>query len=213
MPHLTDHAPMLDLTLTALVAVAWYALHSLLIAPRIEAWLKHRLGRRAIWYRLAYNLVATVTLITALLFFHRAPTTPLWRWHGLWQLPRAALLAAAAWLAWQGARAHDNAVFLGLRQLRDARTGTTPEPPPRLSTGGILGLVRHPWYAAGILLLLAIRDFTTTNVVWRAVFVLYLLLGAWLEERKLLQVFGDDYAAYRREVPAFFPRPHRRRPR
>ncbi|MBK9304711.1 MAG: hypothetical protein IPM94_12755 [bacterium] len=209
---------MTDLALTAhalniLVAAAWCALHSLLIAPGIEARLRRRLGPRAPWYRLTYNLVAAVTLLAALLFFHRAPAAPLWRWHGLWQLPRAALLAAAVWLAWQGARAHDNAVFLGLRQLRDARTGTTPEPSPRLSTGGVLGLVRHPWYAAGILLLLAMRDFTTTNVVWRAVFVLYLLLGAWLEERKLLQVFGDDYAAYRRAVPAFLPRLYRRRPR
>jgi protein-S-isoprenylcysteine O-methyltransferase Ste14 len=200
---------MLDLTLTALVAAAWCALHSLLIAPGIEAWQKQRLGGRAAWSRLAYNLLAAVTLLAVLLFFHRHPAIPLWRWHGLWQLPRAALLTAALWLGWLGARSHDNAVFLGLRQIRDASAGRTP-PPPRFSRDGVLGLVRHPWYSAGILLLLAIRDFTTTNVVWRAVFVLYLLLGAWLEERKLLQVFGDDYAAYRREVPAFLPRPRRR---
>ncbi|MBK7701540.1 MAG: hypothetical protein IPI34_00955 [bacterium] len=199
-----------------LVAAAWCVLHSLLIAPGLESRLRRRLGPRAAWSRLAYNLVATVTLLAALLFFHRLPADPLWRWHGLWQISRAALMVAALWLGWLGARAHDNAVFLGLRQIRDARAGRTPLP-PRFSRGGVLGLIRHPWYSAGILLLIVMRDFTTTNVVWRAVFVLYLLLGTWLEERKLLQIFGDDYAAYRREVPAFLPRPgrrhRRRRPR
>ena len=57
------------------------------------------------------------------------------------------------------------------------------------------------------------RDFTTTNVVWRAVFVLYLLVGAWLEDRKLARNFGDAFAVYRREVPAFLPRPRRPRSR
>jgi len=204
---------MRDLALTALAAALWCALHSLLIAPGIEAPLRRRLGPLAPWSRLAYNLLAAVTLLAVLSFFHRAPADPLWRWHGLWQLLRAALLAAAAWLAWQGARAHDNAEFLGLRRLRDARTGNAPEPPLQLSTGGVLGLVRHPWYTAGILLLVAMRDFTTTNVVWRAVFVLYLLVGAWLEDRKLARNFGDAFAVYRREVPAFLPRPRRHRSR
>lgn len=200
---------MHDLTLTALAAAAWCALHSLLIAPGIEAWLKQRLGERFAWSRLAYNLISAVTLLAVLLFIHRLPADPLWRWHGLWQIPRTAFLVAALWLGWLGARSHDNGVFLGLRQIRDARAGRTPAP-PRFSRGGVLGLIRHPWYAAAILLLIAMRDFTTTNVVWRAVFVLYLLVGTWLEERKLVRVFGDDYRAYRREVPAFLPRPRRR---
>jgi protein-S-isoprenylcysteine O-methyltransferase Ste14 len=39
----------------------------------------------------------------------------------------------------------------------------------------------------------------------RGVFLLYLLVGTWLEERKLLAEFGAAYARYRREVPALFP--------
>jgi protein-S-isoprenylcysteine O-methyltransferase Ste14 len=193
----------------ALAAAAWCTLHSLLIAPGIETRLRRRLGPHAVWYRLAYNLLAAVTLLAAFLYFHRHPATPLWSWHGLWQIPRAALLVAALWLGWLGARAHDNAAFLGLRQLRDAHAGHAPAP-PALSRDGVLGRIRHPWYTAGILLLVAVRDFTTTNVVWRAVFVLYLLVGARLEDRKLERNFGDAFAVYRREVPAFLPRPGRR---
>ncbi|MBU0743115.1 hypothetical protein KKA85_07070 [bacterium] len=48
--------------------------------------------------------------------------------------------------------------------------------------------------------------FTTTTVAWRDVFVLYLPLGARLEERKLLAVIGDDYRRYRREAPSLMPR-------
>ena len=67
-------------------------------------------------------------------------------------------------------------------------------------------IVRHPYYAAGLLVVALFDDFTTTTVAWRGVFMLYLLLGAWLEERKLLTDFGDAYRRYRREVPALLPR-------
>jgi protein-S-isoprenylcysteine O-methyltransferase Ste14 len=36
--------------------------------------------------------------------------------------------------------------------------------------------------------------------------VLYLLVGTVLEERRLLQRFGDDYRDYRRVTPAYLPR-------
>jgi protein-S-isoprenylcysteine O-methyltransferase Ste14 len=34
---------------------------------------------------------------------------------------------------------------------------------------------------------------------------LYILIGARLEERKLLSQFGEDYRAYQQKVPMFIP--------
>ncbi len=203
---------MNDLVLTALAATLWCALHSLLITPGFEAWLQRRVGPRAAWHRLAYTLFSTITLIAVWFLFHRHPGDPLWQWHGPWQLLRWTLLLAAATLGWLGARRYDGGVLLGLQQVRDLRAGRTP-PPPRFSRDGVLGLIRHPWYAAGLLILAVGLDYTTTNVVWRGIFVLYLLVGTQLEERKLVRTFGDDYRAYQREVPAFLPRLRRPGPR
>jgi protein-S-isoprenylcysteine O-methyltransferase Ste14 len=35
---------------------------------------------------------------------------------------------------------------------------------------------------------------------------LYLVIGALFEERKLLQEFGEDYAAYQDRTPMLFPK-------
>jgi protein-S-isoprenylcysteine O-methyltransferase Ste14 len=182
----------------------WCVLHSLLVTGDDAA----APGRLGAWRRLAYNLFAAVTLAPLLLLYLRHPGSPLWAWHGAWQAPRVLLLALAAWLLAGGVRAYDNRTFLGLRQLADARAGR-PSPPGLLSRRGVLERVRHPYYGAGLLILACGQDFTTTNVVWRGAFVLYLLVGAALEERRLLRRFGADYADYRRTTPAFLPRPRR----
>jgi protein-S-isoprenylcysteine O-methyltransferase Ste14 len=47
---------------------------------------------------------------------------------------------------------------------------------------------------------------TDVNLTWRTLFLLYLVAGAYLEERKLLAEFGTEYARYQQEVPMFWPR-------
>ncbi len=196
---------MEDILSVIIIATLWCTVHSLLITHACERWLEHLCGPRAAWHRLVYNLFSTATLLWCWLEFRQRPGETLWVWDGLWQAPRFAGLAVAAWLGWLGVRAHDNAVFVGLGQIRDLRAGRASEP-PMLSRDGVLGIVRHPYYAAALLVMILYDDFTTTTVAWRGVFVLYLLLGTWLEERKLLVEFGDAYRRYRREVPALLPR-------
>ncbi len=196
---------MVDIISVALIAALWCVLHSLLITHACGRWVRRLCGRRAAWQRVVYNLFSTATLLWCWLEFRERPGESLWAWHGLWQAPRIAGLALAVWMGWLGARVHDNAAFLGLRQVRDMRAVRTPAE-PALSREGVLGMVRHPYYAAALLVVALYADFTTTNVAYRAVFVLYLLLGTWLEERKLLVEFGEAYRVYRREVPALIPR-------
>jgi protein-S-isoprenylcysteine O-methyltransferase Ste14 len=192
--------------LTIFMATAlWCALHTVLLGEATAGVLRRFGPRTAAWHRLLYNGFAGLTLLPLLHLYRSHPGRLLWAWHGLWQIPRLFLLLAAAALLVAGARAYDNRSFLGLRQLDAARTGRSA-PPGTLTHGGVLGRVRHPYYAAGLAVLAAGLDFTTTNVVWRGVFVLYLLVGTVLEERRLLQRFGDDYRDYRRVTPAYLPR-------
>ena len=113
-------------------------------------------------------------------------------------------LAESGVLFYLGARSYDNRAFLGLRQVTDHLAGLPQREPP-FSDGGILGIIRHPWYAAGLLFVVFCLPYTDVNLVWRAVFVAYLLIGTELEERKLLADLGETYAAYRRRVPRFLP--------
>ncbi len=133
-------------------ALAWCLIHSLLI----DAWR----GRR--WGRLLYNDIAVITFVALMVYVRSLPAEAIWSWHGPWQLLRLALAAAGLALgAWGRPRPRRRA-FLGLRR--------SSADPPVLSRAGVLGRVRHPWYAAGILLLpIWPTAFTSVNVAWRTV--------------------------------------------
>ncbi len=122
------------------MAVAWCALHSLLIAPPVERRLRRWLGRRAAWYRLLYNLVSLATLLAAWAFFRAHPGRPLWRWHGAWQAVRAAGWLYFLVIGWAGSRAHDGAAFVGVRQIRQGNDAATGD---AFTRAGILGRMRH----------------------------------------------------------------------
>ena len=65
-------------------------------------------------------------------------------------------------------------------------------------------MVRHPWYTGGILLL-GVGPKNAAALVTAVVLTVYLILGAYLEERRLVAAFGDEYRRYRREVSMFLP--------
>lgn len=79
----------------------------------------------------------------------------------------------------------------------------------RLQTGGLYSLMRHPQYT-GIFLAL----FGEGVVHWPTVFsvtlfpliVLAYVLLARKEEKQAIEKFGEEYLAYQRRVPMFFPR-------
>jgi protein-S-isoprenylcysteine O-methyltransferase Ste14 len=73
---------------------------------------------------------------------------------------------------------------------------------------GILTYVRHPLYSGIILVSLGYLLFvpSTASLISAGCIFLYLPIGIWLEERKLLRHFGDAYRQYRAKVPALVPR-------
>jgi len=187
---------------------AWGALHSLLISPTWMAVFSRRFPWACPYYRLAYNGLAAATLLPLLFFKHSLAGEVLLAWAGPLALVRWGLLLAAAWLAWAGAREYDLGWVSGLAQLRSGCTYASGPYAAELRTTGILRHVRHPWYGSALLLLWAhTREFDAANLVTSAVLTLYVLVGARLEEQKLIRVHGQEYHEYRARTPMFFPRP------
>ena len=83
-----------------------------------------------------------------------------------------------------------------------------------LITGGAFGLVRHPLYLS-ILLLWASGALALLSWVmalcWLALIPLFVARSR-LEERLLVQHFGNDYLGYAARVPMLLPRWRQRRP-
>lgn len=183
----------------------WCGFHSLLTTHRWRDLVRKSFPRWHVFSRVIYVAFSALTLVLLMAWLRSLPERTLWEWRGFWAVARWLGLAEAAFLFWAGSRAYDNRHFLGLSQVRDYALGR-PGAEPALRTGGILGVVRHPWYAGTLLLLVFALPWTDVNVVWRGVFFVYTLVGCELEERKLLRDLGAPYVEYRRQVGRYWPR-------
>jgi protein-S-isoprenylcysteine O-methyltransferase Ste14 len=182
--------------------VVWAALHSLLLHPPIKA----RLTRRWEWvdchWRLFFSAVAVITILPPiwLTYALNGPLVLVWPSWAFWPLVVINLLALG--VGWAALRQFGGAwSFLGLAPLPD---GCEPGPPAEPVREGVLGWVRHPLYAASLVLLWA-HDHRAAWLAASIVLTIYLFVGTWLEERKLEAEWGESWRRYRRDVSAFIP--------
>jgi len=79
---------------------------------------------------------------------------------------------------------------------------------PELVFTGMYQYVRHPLYFATIVLILGLFLLVPTQKMLLVLLISYgyILIGYRLEERKLVEVFGDKYLDYQKRVKAIIPR-------
>ena len=195
-----------DLILVALWTITWCFFHSWFVSHRWRNLMQRVFPRYHVFSRLIYVVFSFLSLALLMLWIRSLPTVALFAWTGWWAWIRWLGLAEAAFLFWQGTRSYDNRSFLGVTQAVDYLRSVASRD-PAFHTAGILSVIRHPWYTGTIILLVFCCHYTDVNLVWRTVFLVYTLIGTELEERKLLKDIGETYAAYRREVPRFWPDP------
>lgn len=95
---------------------------------------------------------------------------------------------------------YDRGRFLGTTQLRQPDAAEDEE----LRIDGLHRYVRHPLYS-GLFLVLwghAQSEFALTTAIWASV---YLLIGTYFEERRLLDRYGEAYRSYCAVTPAYIP--------
>lgn len=74
----------------------------------------------------------------------------------------------------------------------------------------IFSLLRHPTYSAAMLIFLGgviINQNIYTIIFWIIYYLGFYVHIHFVEEKELIQRFGDSYLNYRKEVPPFFVRP------
>jgi len=182
----------------------WCILHSALITTRFVEAQKKRLGQRFRYYRLVYNVIAAATLVPLYLLIRSTPAVAIYEWSGWWRILQYTLLAAGLYLLYAGSKVYDGQQFLGLRQIRSNNHDIGLSESGGLHTAGILNVTQHPWYLAGLLVLWA-RDIDSASLVVNVIFSLYLIIGAKIEEKKLVREFGTDYIEYQSRVSMLFP--------
>ena len=69
-----------------------------------------------------------------------------------------------------------------------------------LETPGLYGFVRHPFYFAWLLIVFGTPHMTMTRLTFAVMSTAYLAFAIPFEERGLIDVFGDEYRRYQRQV-------------
>lgn len=195
---------MIDLVWLALGWIAYAALHSLLAALGVKAWVSHHCPAFSPYYRLCFNALAILLVLPLVWATYVIPGAWLWRWTGFWAwLANGLALAALAGFLFS-AGTYDMDEFLGLRPWREKRRDAVEHDGFRIST--LHRFVRHPWYALSLVLIWT-RDMNAPLLVSASAITFYFILGSWLEERKLEAHFGQAYRNYKDKVPGLLPLP------
>jgi protein-S-isoprenylcysteine O-methyltransferase Ste14 len=192
----------MSLFILILATGAYAAVHSLLASLGAKAWAQQRFGPLANrWYRLAYNLFAGISGLPILILLYMLPDQPIYQIPSPWILLTASGQLIGILIIVMGILQTDPWHFVGLRQIIEQESID----PPMMVTSGLYSWMRHPLYTGGLLLIWLVPVMTLNLLMIFIILTIYLVLGAKLEEKRLIHEFGDQYQEYRQRVPMLVP--------
>ena len=104
----------------------------------------------------------------------------------------------------------DHFDLFGLRQVWRGLKGDSYRP-PQFYTPSLYKLVRHPLYVGWLTIFWAAPTMTVAHLIFALATTAYILIAIQLEERNLVDAFGERYLTYRRNTPMLIPRLRRSR--
>ena len=193
-----EEALIVNLLLLSLFAVQ----HSVMARKQFKRWWT-RFVPQAL-ERSTYVLFASLALI--LLF---------WQWRPIpsvvWQIADPRVAAAMTGLSLFGWLLVLTSTFLinhfelfGLQQVAN-NLARKDLPAPTFKMPLLYKLVRHPIYLGFIIAFWAAPAMTMGHLLFAAVTTAYIFVGIFLEERDMVEQFGDQYRRYRQRVSMLIP--------
>jgi protein-S-isoprenylcysteine O-methyltransferase Ste14 len=154
-------------------------------------------GARA--YRFLYNVFSVLSLIPIVLLGRGMPDRVLYDVAAPWCYLMLGGQAASLVLLFLAFLQTGPLAFAGIEQLLGGRSSSG------LTTTGFYGLVRHPLYLFGLILLWLAPSMSVNQFAASAVLTIYLFVGATLEERRLVREFGTVHEDYSGRTPMIIP--------
>jgi len=196
-------APTMQALIINLILMSIFAIqHSVMARQQFKRW----------WTQF---VPASVERTTYVLFATLALALLLWQWRPMpevvWQVanPQAATaITAVSLIGWlivlTSTFLINHFELFGLHQVANNLTGR-PMPAPRFRMPLYYKFVRHPIYLGFIIAFWAAPTMTLGHLLFAAVTTAYIFVGIQLEERDMVEVFGDQYRSYKKRVSMLLP--------
>ena len=190
----------------AILWIFWCFLHSAMISESVTRFVKRNTGKNFKFYRLFYNIVSFTTIAIPYFYGRTVHSPILVQWNGAYQLLRYSLILLSLYLFYTGSKNYKFSQFIGIRQIKTNKSTSVISESDTFNTAGILKLVRHPWYLASVIIVWSYTGvYHTTTIITSLILTFYLFIGAFIEEKKLINQFGETYLQYQSQVSMFLP--------
>jgi len=178
----------------------WGVIHSIMASLGFKRILQNTFGDGMMrFYRLFYNIFSAISFIPILYLMATLPNKDLYQVSSPWNYVMLAGQGISILLLIVAVLQTDTLSFVGLRQL------FSEEKNGKLVTSGLYRFVRHPLYTFGLLILWLSPNMTLNSLVFYTSLTVYILVGAYFEERKLVREFGQAYIDYKTSTPMLIP--------
>jgi len=170
--------------------ILYFVLHSLLATDSVKSKFPPRT------FRIFYVLLSTAGLLGLLFYNGSIHSLKFFVSEGPIRYVSLVLTTFGVMIVQSSFRQYNFKGFLGLTEEKR-----------ELRTEGVLQYVRHPIQAGLILVVLGFFFFIPnlpTLISCVCVF-LYIPIGIYFEEKKLIAMYGDQYLEYKKRVPAIVP--------
>ncbi len=181
-------------------ALAYGLIHSVMASTSFKHLVDFLLGNGAKkYYRLLYSVFATITLLPVLTLTALIPDITLYTILAPYRYLTLLIQAASVLLLAYSVIQTGAFQFIGLSQALGWKHTD------QLNTGGLYRYMRHPLYAFSLLFIWLTPVMTRNLLLLYAALTVYILIGAFFEERKLQSTFGEAYAAYKVKTAFLIP--------
>jgi len=186
-----------------LLTFAWLfygAIHSFMASNNFKNFSQKVLCKYFRFYRIIYNVLAFALLIPIFAIQFSTKKEALWQVSDYLSIIGKAIVIFGALLVSKALQGYDLREFSGLDFNKNQEKN-------EFKSDGLLKYMRHPIYF-GILIFvwgMFVADASTRSLTSAIAVTIYLFVGIYFEEKKLIKVFGEKYEKYQQDVPMLIP--------
>jgi protein-S-isoprenylcysteine O-methyltransferase Ste14 len=190
------------LTVNTLLSLLFFAQHSGMVRPSVRDRLPILNSKK--YYAAAYAISSGICLWGLILFWQPSGVI-FYSFDGAPRLMiRLLFLVSIAIFVW-GNKTLGLIDTLGVKAVLRKEASTNIPKQTDIAVRGPYRFIRHPLYLASLLMIWSFPDLTADRLLFNILWSIWIVVGARMEERDLVAIYGKSYSDYQQQVPMLIP--------